>query len=420
MVDPALCAKCKGSRRLCGRAKCPILSRIEANIKVWDKIREINSLMGSSPPSVLVGEYGYPRVNVIVNIPPILGPLAEHYEKPEEWWGKKNLEEIIMLRSSLVGSKFSANIKRVEFSRDKMLNVAREIALSVKHVDAEAEFKKPPRPRVMFDGIIEPLGPSGIVKKIDIVSNPVVPRKVDQVVEDYDLRAEEGIKELVQYGISVYQIMRLLSLGMLGRKRERKLVPTRWAITAVDSIVGNLLYSRVRDYTEIDEIRLFTADYIGNHYEIIMLPGSWSFEMIEIWLPNSVWISGDKAYISVNYELHDGKPRIKDVDGGYYAMRMAVLEYLGKIRRQAIVIAIREVRPEYYAPVGVWQVRESVRGALRRGYTKFDDLAECLKAIATRIKTPLKIIMESSYLLKAVMRQEKITKYILDRAFSHA
>ena len=412
MLDPALCAKCKGSRRLCGMPKCPILSRIEANIRVWNKLEGIQSLLGSSPPSVIVGEYGYPRVNIIVNIPPVVGNEAEEYEKPELWWGRKKLEDIIMLRSSLIGSKFVANVKIKDSSRNKLLDAAREVALSERYIDTEAEFEKPPRPRLLFDGLIEPRGPSAQAKRLEVVSNPIVPRKVDQIVEDEDLRATEGIKELVLNGISIYHIMRLLSLGMLGRKYERRLVPTRWAITAVDSTVGDVLHKRIRDYKEVDRIRLYSAEYVGNHYEIILIPGEWSFEMIEIWLPHSIWVTADNPYITVNYELFDGKPRIEGVDGGYYAMRMAVLEYLYRIRRQAIVIAIREVGPEYYAPVGVWQVRESVRGAFKRKGEVFDDLSSCLNAISKRIKTPINVMIRRSYLLRRILRQEKITKYI--------
>jgi len=38
-----------------------------------------------------------------------------------------------------------------------------------------------------------------------------------------------------------------------------------------------------------------------------------------------------------------------------------VLEYLNSIQRQAQVLILRNVRPEYWAPLGVWIIRETVR-----------------------------------------------------------
>ncbi len=410
MVSGTLCAMCKGSRRLCGRPRCPILERIRANIRLLEEIGSLNrQIYGSTPPSALVGEYGYPNVNVILNIPPVSGTLAKDFENPKRWWGEKGLEDIIRIRSSLIGSKFTTNIKK---GFNRLLEVAQEIALSIKPVDTEAEFKKPPRPRLTFDGIIEPLGPSGVVKKISLAGNPVVPRRVDQLVEDTDVLASTAMLELYREGISVYQIIRLLSLGLLGRKRNRKLVPTRWAITATDNVLANMLLKKIKEYDEINEVRVFTSDYVGNHYEIIMVPSSWSFEMIEVWLPRSVWVKGSKPYINVNYELHDGKWRFEGVDGGYHAIRMPTLEYLYKERRQACVIAIREVSPEYYAPIGVWQVRESIRGAFRRGFTKKDTLREAIEEVSNRLKTPMNEIIRRSYLLRRMLTQEKLLKYM--------
>ncbi len=37
------------------------------------------------------------------------------------------------------------------------------------------------------------------------------------------------------------------------------------------------------------------------------------------------------------------------------------LEYLSKTKTQAGVVILREIRPEYAIPVGVWQVREAMK-----------------------------------------------------------
>ena len=43
-----------------------------------------DSIDGSSPPSVFVGSYGYPKVGVGPMLPPILGDTTV-LDKPEEW-----------------------------------------------------------------------------------------------------------------------------------------------------------------------------------------------------------------------------------------------------------------------------------------------------------------------------------------------
>ena len=40
-------------------------------------------------------------------------------------------------------------------------------------------------------------------------------------------------------------------------------------------------------------------------------------------------------------------------------------EFLSKIKKQSGVIVFREIRPEYAVPVGVWQVREGIRQAMK-------------------------------------------------------
>jgi len=410
-IDPTLCAKCKGVRKLCGRPVCPILKRIESSIKVSSLIRK-RELFAATPPSVLVGERGYPHVWLGPNVAPLTGESASEYEKPEEWWGVKSLEDIIRLRSSMVFSRFRVKVTKAREPSSSLLDLTRELAISVKPVDAEYVFKKSPVPRLKFDGILSPIGPRAELERLSIAQNPVVPRKVDSLVEDYDATASEAAEELYTSGISYYYIVRIFSLGLLGLRNRRRLVPTRWAITAVDGVLGNSLLKRVKYYEPIGEVELYHSSYIGNRYVLILVPGSWSFEMIEIWLPRSVWVRANKPYFTTNYELYDGKPRNPEVDGGYHAIRFPTLEALNRRRRQAIVIAIREVTPSYYAPVGSWQIRESVRRAFTNKPVKFSSLEEALKVVNKFIETPIDLIIAKSKLLKSLLLQRKLIDFL--------
>mgnify|MGYP000191498636 CR=1 FL=1 len=411
-IDPALCAKCKGSRRLCGRSRCPILVRLSASYRITSKIPR-REIYGSTPPSILVGEWGYPSIRLGANIPLIVGAKAREYDFPEGWWGRKSLEDIIALRASMVYSGFRANAKiNARTFRNKLLMELQNIALSQLPVDTEAMFKKPPVLSLKFDGVVAPVGPRADVLDIKIVGSPSVPRRVDYIVSDTDVDARTASTELYEHGISFYHIVRLFSLGLLGEHRFRRIVPTRWAITAVDKVLGNRLLSRVRGYKEYEKYAVFYTEYVGNKYLLLFVPGDWSFEMLEIWLPRSVWVRKDEALIISNYEYFDGKARLSDVDGGYYAIRFPVLEYLSRIKRKAVIVAFREITPDYYAPIGSWQIRESVRNALKNNPIVFDSLGQALKYISSKLLEDFKRIFLKSTLLKTLVVQEKITKYL--------
>ncbi|RLE98038.1 MAG: hypothetical protein DRJ63_08265 [Thermoprotei archaeon] len=410
-VDPALCAQCKGVRRLCGFLKCPILVRLEEELKIQPIVRK-TSLYAATPPSILVTERNYPYVTLGPNVAPETGREAKKYDDPESWWGSLTLEEVIRLRARTVFSSFRAQVTEARKPSGKLLELIRELALSAEPVDAEYVFKKPPQPRVSFDGIVAPLGPVAPLQRLRIASNPVVPRRVDQLIYDEDAKASTSVLELYSSGVSVYHIVRLFSLGLLGTMRERRIVPTRWSITAVDSILGDRLLKTVKTFKEISEYRIYKTEYMGNRYFIIMVPAPWSFEMIEIWLPRSVWIKSDKPFFTVNYELYDGKWRKPGVDGGYHAIRFPVIEFLYREKRQATVVAIREVTKDYYAPVGSWQIRESVRNALEGKPIIVNNISEALSLASKFIETDINMILAKSFILKILMKQKKITEYV--------
>jgi hypothetical protein len=88
-----------------------------------------------------------------------------------------------------------------------------------------------------------------------------------------------------------------------------------------------------------------------------------------------------------------------------------VCEQLVKERRQATVIVLREARPGYIMPVGVWQVRENVRNAMRQKPFLFKTIGESLKLINDRFEIPLQRWILQSELLKNALFQKKITDF---------
>ncbi|MCR3884500.1 MAG: hypothetical protein NUK54_09025, partial [Methanothrix sp.] len=130
-----------------------------------------------------------------------------------------------------------------------------------------------------------------------------------------------------------------------------------------DDIAGKHLIEAIRDNPPINDHILFSGERLGNHFEILLAPGTFTYELVEIWLPRSVW-SGEESWIGADREGPGPKKGYSSLAGGYYAARLAVLERLAEMRRQASVLAAREITEEYWAPLGVWVVREAARAAL--------------------------------------------------------
>ena len=146
-------------------------------------------------------------------------------------------------------------------------------------------------------------------------------------------------------------------------------------------MVSDYLLEGVYSYPLVDDVLLYFSNLYDNYFFVLFVPGPWSFELVEAWAPSSFWAAGRKIILSDREVGRSSKTYPKNVGGSYYATRLAVLEKLSEIKRQASVVVLREVREGYYAPLGVWQVRENVRTALRGKPFKFSSVSEALRFI---------------------------------------
>lgn len=393
MVSPArLCIICKGSRRLCGWRVCPLYSRIQVMPKIEQSLDK--EFFGPST-SVFVGHNFYPNVYA--------GPLVaidsenlEIMDSPQEWFGKP-YGEIIRFRSLVLRSKSRENI----FSRSKFVEQNQELALAKKPTDVELKFKKKPEISFEFSDIAQPMGPSGSLERFRITENPAIPRKTEKITND-ELKAEEAGFLLYRHGEDVYKVSTILSSGILGLEERKKLVPTRWSITATDDMIFRKLVPEVRGYEQISEYLVFSSEYLDNHFLFLLMPGNWEFENFEAWSPGSSWsFNLKKTEILEEYEPFQGRKAYANLQaGGYYASRLAVIEYLHRIKRQARVVGFREIHEGYTIPLGVWVVRETARNAFLSKPLKFPTPNEALKHIGSRLKTNVNEYVRKSVILK--------------------
>lgn len=368
------------------------------------KIHDFKKDFFGSSPSVFVGRFNYPYVNVGILAPPKILEDPTVYDNPRLWSSADlSQQDIIDLRSSLVNSRFKSDIK---FS-NRYIDIAREVSMSIKGADLEVNLKKKPFIKTNLYQFNAPTGPKAELLKARITSNVKIDSRVDKVVDDVDLKADEAVLYLYKKGFEESFLTKLISLGNLGLKKNRKLVPSRFSITAIDSIIGNSFVKAIKDYPIIGNPRLYCGDYFGNYYFVLMFPEVWSYELYEK-SDNGSWN---------DYESYDGrKSYAESTAGGFYAARLAISERLNELKRQASIYTLRIITKEYKHPLGVFVCRESARKAMKNKPLEFPDKEIMLNYLRKIVKEKFNInidgILRESVLLKDIKEQTKLIRFL--------
>ena len=459
---------------LCGKNNCPILlkSSILKSIAPgnYQKIQRDKVIFGASPPGVFVGRFGYPDVNIGPMIPinedlvekaVILNPSESLKDTSildiSEYWFGKSIQEIVTYRSALARSNFKLNVyspsntsgfktlgtleQKLSVTEQHLLDVSQELAMSKISVDTESIITRF-IPQLTMDPDAPPLGPIFTPESIRVIDNIKVHPRVDYTVNDTDLKATDAIYEYLYkpnlalqnediHSVNLVlgtEMVRLLSSGLLGEKTSRKIVPTRWAITAVDDITSKHLAKEIRYYPEINQYYTFHGTYLDNHFVILLIPGPWSYEMMESWFPNSIWtqtvpgVQNAESFktptIVQDHEMETGRKKYaSNITGAYYAARREIVEFLYQNHRQARAIVFREIRGGYLVPLGVWVIRETVKNALKEGFNGIEvknhqTLEDALTRITEELTIPLTYWIQASKFLKILKNRRSILDWM--------
>lgn len=400
-----LCPSCRCN----GRVYCPhkpllaIAAELAAPLQKQD-------FFGPSPPNIFVGHYGWPSVNW----GPMVGLADDIPDNPKDWYGW-GFDEIVRARSMQVRGQSKGSVaaasqpKSAGMGREtpvpRMLADAQEAAMSFSPIDLEMHFSKAPKLAVEFHSIHQPMGPSAPLEKLRLAENSKIPDKVDELVEE-GVKAQMAMGELAVAGFDEHYLVRLLTAGVLGKKQSRKLVPTRWGITAVDDTLAKLHMEKIREMKQGSGFLLYFNEYLANRFSVLLMPGAWEYEGFEAWCgpmkcSGATQAAGQSFAISEEYEPFAGRSDYAQKQGGgYYAARLGVAEALANdMHQQYRALVIREIMPEYDLPVGVWEIRENVRHAMKNVPQKFGSLSEALSALSTQLKLPLGEYKKQSQLL---------------------
>ena len=396
--------------------KFEVIKKIsDTNFRIKD-ISNISKLDSNSPPSVFIGsKLAYPLVNIGILSPLERDDNAWIYDDAK-YWASNNfgIKDVIKIRESLLNSRFKSTVHDSRLNK-KFVNIAQEIALASKPVDIEIELKNKLNLEKQKDKVLIPHGMQAGLKKAKITSNVRIHRKVEKVIND-DIKATEGINYLYKNNFDEYTLSKILSVGVLGLNKNKKFVPTRWSITSTDDTIGKNLIEKIKDYKWIENHELFLGEFMGNQYLILLFPSVFSYELFELYLPGSSWNPSAGIKASTDYESFFGRKNYaSNTSGGYYAARLPILEYLNNIKRQASVFVIRIETPSYWASLGVWVVRESVRKALQRKleFSTREELIETSKKIGkTKFGFDCSQILKKSRIINEVLTQTRLAQWV--------
>ncbi|MCF7860705.1 hypothetical protein K9M79_00545 [Candidatus Woesearchaeota archaeon] len=387
------CVRCKG-RGECGRKSCAHAVRMKSRKKLKPK----QHYFGETP-NIFVGRYGYPNIS--------LGLLSieeyDMHDDPVAWYNNKySIQSISDLRTELVNSSLKTNINVVrknpqhtkisqsdptsidifsnnsaKYSRNDLVNadstrlleISQEVAMASKPVDVEISLKKVPQFSIDFSDQITPFGPSVELHKASLTENAKIPSHVEKVYSDDEQKTGQAIEYLCKHNYDEHYITKIMSSGSLGLKTDRKLVPSRWAITATDDSISKLQITKIKNFNQ-HEVAAYFGGHLGNYYLILTFPDIFRYELFETYVPSN----GNTFKPMTDYENHLGRTSYaKETAGGYYAARLALTEALLRIKKQASCLVLRFITDEYTNPLGVWVVRQASRDAMSNKPITFSD-----------------------------------------------
>ena len=395
-------------RRLARERSYAITDHLDEVERQLEQAVQGEALFGSTAPEIFVGRSGYPDVSTGLLSPVDREADAAGYATSGDWYRRElGIDDVLRRRTGLLNATRGARVD-VEDVWDGFVGVQREVAIADHPVDVEVGLDARPDLTLSVDDIATPTGPRARATDATLAENPDVPRPVEKTLADDDWRAEGAISYLYRRGFDVYDINTILSAGALGQGSRRRLVPTRWSITAVDDTVGEYLRGRTRNAASVDTVQVWYNEYMANEYWVVLAPGSWEFELVELKAPGSIWNpEPDGSYhVAADSEGYDGRTgSVDETAGAYYAARLGVLEHLADIDRQATALVVRHATDAYWAPVGVWQIREGVRHAFDGEPATAETFHGAVQQLTAQLPVGLSALRRGSDLVAGVQSQ---------------
>lgn len=312
---------------------------------------------------------------------------------------KKDYDEVISLKArNILGSTEKTYVKKVN---ERISDEIRNIYKSKKPIEFSSEFEKELKfDRILVNKVSGVMGSRNPLLTLKANENTSTSSQIEKYISD-DLKAKDAIIDLYEKGVNEHQIINLLALGSFGIDMNKKLVPTKWAITAYDQTIEKHLFTKLRNLSPIEKYEIYHHKDKENEFVILLIPDTFTGEVIEAFSTNI-----EKDYIDHQNRLDKKEP---ETAGGFYATKIAIFESLLKRKRQAAFISVRVIG-DYDVPLGVVFVRESVREAMKKPIFESSDEKEIFDFLQEKYLKH-SILTKNSKVLKERRKQRKLNEF---------
>lgn len=313
---------------------------------------------------------------------------------------KKNYNDIIKIKAkSILGSTQETYIKK---TKERVNNELQNIYKSKKAIEFTSEFEK----EIKFDKIIINklsgiLGSKNELKSIILNQNPPTSKQIEKFTQK-DIKSKQAIISLYEKGINEQQIINLLALGSFGIDINKKLVPTKWAITAYDQTIEKHLFNKIKKNKIIQNYEIYLHQDKGNFFIIILTSDILNGEIIEKFEGGS-----PSDYFDHENKLDKKEPA---TSGGYFSTKLGIFEHLCQKNKQAGIISIRIIE-DYDIHLGVIFVRECARQAMKNRIFKCSNKNELNNFLAIKFPKHHNLFNQSKY-LQEQRKQKRIRDFI--------
>ncbi len=358
--------------------------------------------LAGQAPNVFIGKAGYPKVRAGI----LATPHDDEHDAPAAWAAHGTpIPEIVRRRTELVNSFTVSDIK----AHGRFTDLLRDVSVAKRSVDVELTLARPVVHRLTINEDAAPHGPNVSLTGGRITQNVPVDTRVDKAASAADLTASDAIARLAKGGVDGYYLTKAFSMGNFGVAPERKLVPTRWSITAVDDIQAKELLVRVRE-ARVGDCVAYYGGHLGNWYLLLCFDAPWQYELVE------QYIGAKGAQAWTDHEPHQGRhDYAANTAGGYYAARLPIVERFADEGKQRAVLAIRIITDEYTTPLGVWVCREAVRKSLSATPLRFADRSLLVQYARESLKRmfgyDVDPVLARSVLLRDLFGQKRLSEY---------
>ncbi len=350
------------------------------------------SLRVFSPPGIFVEAAKYPTLwtGFLASTEP-----SEHlsiHDHPGSWRGL-GLETILMMREQLFRFVLPMDARLKE--PDSNLEMVQNISLSVSPVALSVEVDKLPPRNLQVMGAQLPFGPMVPVRSMDMISEPEISRVARKITED-DIPASEAIWKLIDYDYTLEQVSRMMAVGLLGKKKSRRLIPTRAAYKAVTDTYLNRAIMELADKKDISVTTIQAIKLLGDTFTILVQPGAPEVDYIRV---EQFHGNTKKCFSFEDKSLTDS-----DAKASIYAnqARFSAYHYLvTESIRARITIFHLNSNPRSNA-LGPWLARAGVKDALESPSVELEDSMNVLNVLQSILKPRLDVWAEDTSLLDRI------------------